>query len=547
MKHIFDMGFDAFEKRDELRRTLSFCVAKGLADAADAPLLCDFSFGETEYTASEVLSNALALAEILKTSLPAGERLGLVMPPSFRAIVANYACLFAKIIPVNLNFTLGEASAKSCLQTGKISAILTAEDFYAKITKANPRFPWTDTLLDFAQLQSKIKVGRIEELAKLVRADFNAVAQEFGIEEYSKDLQAEGTLVFTSGSEGNPKAAVLTQRNIIANCLQIRLCELFEKNDVLMANLPIFHSFGLLFEVWYLAIFAQYTVTLISPLDVKGNIQAIKQKGVSVIIGTPTFYRPYLKYATAADMKSLRMAIAGAEKTPHGFEELWNSRFGDTFKEGYGLTEASPVVGVNLPKRDMQTFSTGTRKFSIGKLFPGMRARILDAETKQELPFGEQGLLALQGANVFKGYLNNKEATDKTLIDGWLVTGDLSRIDADGFLFIDGRLSRFSKIGAEMVPHATVEATLIKELGFENNSEPMLAISSKLDEAKGEALVLLTVTDISLSDAKNALRKAGLSNLWHPKYVLKVDKIPVLASGKFDLRAMADLAKLAHA
>ena len=247
--------------------------------------------------------------------------------------------------------------------------------------------------------------------------------------------------------------------------------------------------------------------------------------------------------ASADDMKSLRKAIAGAEKTPKGFHEMWNESFGDTYREGYGLTEATPVVGVNLPDRDFGFFSTGSRKGSIGKLFPGMQAKILDPTTLAPLPFGEQGLLAMRGANIFAGYLDNPKATAEALHGEWLITGDLSRIDKDGFLYIDGRLSRFSKIGGEMVPHATVETALNNELGFAASDTPLIAVSSRLDEGKGEALVLLSATDITLADVKNALRKAGISNLWHPKYLVRVDKIPLLPSGKLDLKTIGELAK----
>ena len=159
------------------------------------------------------------------------------------------------------------------------------------------------------------------------------------------------------------------------------------------------------------------------------------------------------------------------------------------------------------------------------------------------MPFGQQGLLAMQGANIFAGYLDNKPATDAALQNGWLITGDLARLDPDGFLYIDGRVSRFSKIGGEMVPHATVEAALNTELKLADSDIPLIAISSRLDEGKGESLVLLAATDITLSQAKDALRRAGISNLWQPKHIVKIDKIPLLPSGKLDLKKISELAK----
>jgi len=541
LEKTLDMGFDAFAKREELKYTLAFSLAGGLCRNADAPVLCDFSNGEKTFTGAEILAASLALARRLEPYKHA-KRAGILIPPSFAAFVCNYACVFAGVIPVNLNFTLGEVAAQSCLDTADIKICISASPAREKISKANPSFPWTDTVLDAAQMLSEIGAEELSEIRGDIARGADFVAKKYLLEKFGDNLK-EATLVFTSGSEGAPKAAILTERNVIANCLQTKISRVFEEDDVLLANLPIFHSFGMLFEVWYMAIFGQRTVTLVSPLDIKNNIRAVREKGATSIIGSPTFFRAYIKHADPADMRTLRQAIAGAEKTPNGFHDMWNEKFGDTYREGYGLTEATPVVGVNLPERNFGYFSTGSRRGSIGKLFPGMQAKVLDIDTLEELGFGAQGLLALRGPNIFAGYLGNREATKNALHGEWLVTGDLSRLDADGFLYIDGRLSRFSKIGGEMVPHATVEAALNAELGLAGSEIPVLAISSRLDEGKGEALVLLTTADITLAQAKESLRKAGISNLWQPKYLVKVPAIPVLPSGKLDLKKLSRLAR----
>jgi len=534
------MGLADFAKRSELSRSLSRAVVSGLCASTHEWLLCDFSDDSSTHAAAKILAASAALAQKFR-ALGLKGRIGVAVPPSYLAFAANYACIFAGLRPVNLNFTLGEFAAKSCFETAAIDAVISTENFRDKISKANPSFPWARNFFDVSQMLSEIGGDKIAEISRDAVLGVDEFIKKYAISE-SADNNSEATLVFTSGSEGSPKAAILTERNIIANCLQTKLSLVFEDDEILLANLPIFHSFGLLFEAWYMAIHAQKTVTLNSPLDIKNNIRAVRELKLTSIIGSPTFFRAYLKHATAEDMSSLRKAIAGAEKTPAGFHELWNSAFGDTYREGYGLTEASPVVGVNLPARDFGWFSTGSRRGSIGKLFPGMAAKVLNPSTLKELPFGEQGLLAMKGPNIFAGYLNNKSATENALRDGWLVTGDLARIDPDGFLYIDGRVSRFSKIGGEMVPHATVEAALNNELGLAASDIPLLAVSSRLDEGKGEALVLLATIDITLAQAKDSLRKAGISNLWQPKYLVRVDKIPLLPSGKLDLKKLAQLA-----
>lgn len=541
MLYTLDMGFDVFEKRPELSQTLAYTLARGLCESTADWLLCDFSDGAKKYSATEILAAAVALSRRLDKA-EIGGRAAVAIAPSYLAFITNYACVFAGINPVNINFTLGPVAAKSCFQTAKIDTTFTAEYFKSKIDKANPQFPWSKSVVDVCKILSEIPADEIDEIKNSVKLGADKFAEKFGIKKFG-DNNAEATLVFTSGSEGSPKAAILTERNIITNCLQTKLIELFAEDDILLANLPIFHSFGLLFEAWYMAAHGQKTVTLHSPLDIKNNIRAVREMGLTAIIGSPTFFRAYIKHAKPEDMKTLRMAIAGAEKTPKGFHEIWNAAFGDTYREGYGLTEASPVVGVNTKTKDFGWFSTGTRKGSIGKLFPGMRAKILHPATLTEMPFGQQGLLAMQGANIFAGYLDNKPATDAALQNGWLITGDLARLDPDGFLYIDGRVSRFSKIGGEMVPHATVEAALNTELKLADSDIPLIAISSRLDEGKGESLVLLAATDITLSQAKDALRRAGISNLWQPKHIVKIDKIPLLPSGKLDLKKISELAK----
>ena len=535
--YIYDMGFEEFEKRKELSKTLGYSIFSSLLKNADREILIDYSGNEKTYTCGELLRYELALSKLIKERVSA-KRVGLAMPPCAYSIVANHACVFAGKVPVNLNFTMGLSAAKSCVETSGIDTVISTLPAREKIEKANPTFPWPEKFIDLAA-----EISSIANPPDLSRPK-SELMEEFGIEENASDKNKEATLIFTSGSEGAPKAAILTERNIIANCLQTKLSEVFAPDDLLLGNLPIFHSFGLLFEVWMLALAPQKTLTLASPIDIKANLRAIKTYKPSVMIGSPTFFRAYLRHAKREDMESLRNVIAGAEKTPKGFEEHWNEHFGEgTYAEGYGLTETTPVVGVNLPEKNFGFFSTGKRKGSIGKIFPGMCARILSPSTLQELPFGKQGLISFKGANVFAGYLNNPQATKSALQGEWLVTGDLGRIDSDGFLYVDGRLSRFSKIGGEMVPHATVETALAKSLGLDKSEVPLVAVSSRLDVDKGEALVLVSAVDLELARVKEALREAGISNLWMPKYIVKTEKIPLLASGKLDLKALSDLAK----
>ena len=212
------------------------------------------------------------------------------------------------------------------------------------------------------------------------------------------------------------------------------------------------------------------------------------------------------------------------------------------FWKGYGLTETAPVVSTNLPdpapSRPNDTVQPSSRDGSVGKMLPGEAAQIRDPETNALLSPHELGMLWLKGPNIFEGYLNEPERTAEVLQDGWFKTGDLGRLDEDGFLYIEGRLSRFSKIAGEMVPHETIEAKIIEGFGLKMEEERVIAIVGVPDEAKGEALVLLAIRDLSPEKIREYLLAGGLPNLWVPRTIKRVEKIPILGSGKLDLGKM---------
>lgn len=532
---VFDMGFEEFKKRPELKWSLAYAIGRGLSLNYDIDLLCDFSNGEKKYKGFQFLWIGFELSKYFM-SFSKQKRLGLVIPPSFNACVSNYACIFSGKVPINLNFSLGRTPSKACIDISGIDTIITTRAVKERIFNINPQFVWTDNVVFIDEI--------IDELFSDIPI-YDKITCDNILKNFSNDIDnnKEATIVFTSGSEEYPKGVILTERNIISNVIQTDLCGLFEDEDLLFCNLPIFHSFGLLFSIWMMAIKGQKVLSLATPIDIKSNIRAIKTHRPNVMVGSPTFFRPYLQYATREDMSSIRSAVAGAEKTPPGFHELFDNSFGSgVYKEGYGLTETTPVVGVNLPSREYKYFSVGTRKGSIGKIFPGMQARILSLSDLSVLPFGEQGLLSLRGPNVFGGYLGNEKATKKSLDGEWLITGDLARLDKDGFVYVDGRVSRFSKIAGEMISHTAVEGAIAKGLGVDDSAEHNVAISARLDESKGEVLVLLTTLDVSFDEIKSIFKKAGLSNLWMPKEILKLEKIPTLPTGKMDLRRMSEIA-----
>jgi len=409
-----------------------------------------------------------------------------------------------------------------------------------------PNFPWPERTLD---LKSEIEAaGGKRAMAPWMLAALllpnQWCASLLGLPREGD--REEAGLLFTSGSSGEPKGVVLTHRNILANCAQVSSLSVMPETCTLLGCLPIFHSFGFLATLWYPMMRGCAVVTVPSPLDTRRIIDAIAAEGVTVLLGAPTFIRPVLKKAKPAELRSLDLVVTGAERLPEDLHRGFLENFHLEILQGYGLTETTPVANINQPDPPM-VFSTnehqpGKRAGSVGRLMPGMTARIIDPETRADLPLTATGLLLLRGANVFGGYLDDAAKTAAAFHDGWFVTGDLGRFDDDGFLYIEGRLSRFSKIGGEMVPHGTVEQAIERVMGWEHGETPTVFVTGVPDVAKGEALVLLTTQEVSLEDLRSRLAASGVPNLWVPKIIQRVEKIPMLGTGKTDLKACRDLA-----
>jgi len=489
----------------------------------------------------------LALAYMLSRRISgwtSKQRVGIIFPPGLGGYIANLAVVLAGKVPVNLNFTLGASSAEACIKKADIDCLLTT----ARVQQKIPQFPWPEEgIIDLVKvMQSMPKAKTLALLSWVHLAPAKLLAKILKVPTQGGDREAG--LLFTSGSSGEPKGVVLSHRNILGNCAQIDASGLLPISEKLIANLPVFHSFGFTVTLWYPLLRGCGVVTLPSPMETKKTGDAIEAESATILLGTPTFLKPYLKRIDPAKLASLKYVIAGAEKTPEGFADAWEARFGSLYMEGYGLTETSPVVSINLPAAPQGVVypggaSEGSRRGSVGRMLPGHAARILNPDTMEELDVHSVGLLVLKGPNVFKGYLDEPERTAEVKKDDWFMTGDLARFDEDAFLYIEGRLSRFSKIGGEMVPHGTIEETLVKAYDLLDSELPILAVAGRPDEVKGEALVLIAAMDIELDDMRDKLSVAGFSNLWIPKEIKRVEAIPILATGKLDLKAINSLAQ----
>ncbi|HXE80539.1 MAG TPA: AMP-binding protein [Vicinamibacterales bacterium] len=535
-----DSGESEFSRRPELEGHLATAVFRSLARTPKREVIVDNYPERRTMNAATLLALSIALSRRWRGRLK-GTRVGIALPPGIGAFAANAAVLFAGRIPVDLNFTIGPAAAAATLRKAGIETVISAPALREKV----PDFPWPEDTLD---IRAEINAcGRASIAAWLIAIRLLPAAWlERWLALPQRGGDAEAALLFTSGSAGEPKGVVLTHRNIIGNCLQVRECGLIRPGDTMIGCLPIFHSFGFTVTLCYPMLHDARVATFPSPLETKRIAEIIAAERAQILIGAPTFLRPFLKRAEPEQMRSLRLVVAGAEKMPIDLYEGFLARFNLRICEGYGLTETSPVIAVNRPDPVPSTDGgkkSGLRLGSVGLMLTGMRARIVAPDTHEPLPPTETGVLAVQGCNVFPGYLDDPEATARVLRDGWFVTGDLARFDEEGFLYIEGRLSRFSKIGGEMVPHIAVEQKIIEVFGWQEAEAQPVVVVGVTDSAKGESLVALSVTPLDAAELRDRLTAAGLPNLWIPRRVLQVHEIPQLKSGKLDLRACCRLAE----
>src|SRR3954463_10948159 len=538
-ERLLKLGEFCYSQRPAFRGHIGRAALRGLKRHRFRTGLVDGMDG-SKLVRGKVLGVALAFARHLQKTYPDQPRIGVVLPPGKGGLVANLAVILAGKIPVNLNFTSLREAIESAIEQAGLRITISAN----AMAKRLEDFPWTPEVihLDEALPPMKRKIllwwiaaivvprGLLASMLKLPRVGDSD----------------EAILLFTSGSSGKPKGVVLSHRNILSNVAQFAVALDARKDDLLLASLPFFHSFGCTVTLFYPLFESVRALTYPNPLEAKKIAELIERHHVTVMLATPTFLRAYLRKAEPEQLGSLRLLVAGAEKLPVELGKAVEARFGKHVYEGYGLTETSPVVSVNLPEPAGQTQPTN-RPGSTGKMLSGIAAEIRDPDTDAKLSLHERGMLWLRGPNIFEGYLNAPQVNAEVLQDGWFKTGDIGRFDDDGFLYIEGRLSRFSKIGGEMVPHETIETRILRALDLNEQGERILAVMGVPDSTKGEALVLLTTIEVNQPALRSALAATGVPNLWIPRTIHRVDAIPALASGKLDLVGCKKLAEQAVA
>lgn len=459
---------------------------------------------------SQFILKSYVLGAAYKKLLSGQDKAGILLPNSLAAAVSFFALQYAGKIPVMLNFSLGVKQFESCVKTTKLQTVISSRRFIeaGKLEKLTEGIKNAGAeivyLEDFAE---KISVlTKLKGLKKYLRR-----------EEVKTSADRPSVILFTSGSEGLPKAVLLSHQNILANVQQLRLAVPFNSKDVFLNALPMFHSFGLTVGTILPLLHGVKVCLYPSPLHYRIIPELAYDLQATAIIGTDAFLYGYGRMASAYDFFPIRFAVAGGEKLKERTAELWMKKFGVRIFEGYGTTELSPVISVNTPMYYKEN--------TVGRILPEIKYKL-----QKVAGVKEGGKLLLQAENVMLGYMKADKPDVLQKAENWYDTGDIVKIDEDGFVSICGRAKRFAKIGGEMVSLTSVEQALEKIY-----PNAVLGVLSTADDKKGEKLVLIiSENKVNLPEIQRGFKTQGISELWCPKEVVYMAEPPLLGSGKFD-------------
>jgi acyl-[acyl-carrier-protein]-phospholipid O-acyltransferase / long-chain-fatty-acid--[acyl-carrier-protein] ligase len=539
---VEQLGVAAVEHRDSLipaRQFLRSCrSARGRSKSADSSGM--------DLTGGKFLTASLVFRKVLQRHyIPDDEKfVGILLPPSVGGAITNAALTLMGKVTVNLNYTLTDEVNNFCIKEAGIKRIVTSKKFLEKKpTNVDAEFIYVEDL--------KEKVTKMDKISSLVSAMVEPISmleKRLGLTKI--DPNEEMTIIFTSGSTGEPKGVMLTHNNVSSNVAAADQLFQITEEDCFLGVLPFFHSFGFSLMMWLPLMLKPKAVYHFNPLDARTVGKLCEKHSVTVLAATPTFMKGYMKRCTVEQMKALDLAIVGAEKMPQSLADEFQAKFGVLPTEGYGTTELSPLAAANVPDHRNNAAGTGQTAFkagTVGRPVANVAAKTVDPDTGEAVGLNNPGLLYIKGPNVMKGYLNRPDKTAEVINDGWYNTGDIAIIDDEGFISITGRLSRFSKIGGEMVPHIKIEEELIRLIDVGDEEEPTVkvAVASVPDEKKGERIIVLhKPMENSIESILQGLSDAGLPNLWIPSAdsFVEVEEIPLLGTGKLDLRGIKDKA-----
>ena len=497
---------------------------------------------KAELTGGQLLTRTLILRRVLRREVLADdERLvGLLLPPTVAGAVANAAVSLDGRVAVNLNYTASSEVVNHCIRQAGIRHVLTSRRLMERVDlKLDAELVYLEDLRE--------KVTGADKLLGAAAARFEPlgmIERRLGLLEIPPDDLL--TIVFTSGSTGMPKGVMLSHRNVGSNIDAFASVIHLGREDVLVGILPLFHSFGYTATLWTALTLEPKTVYHHNPLEARPVGQLCQRHGATILIATPTFLRTYIRRCTPEQFSTVQLVLTGAEKLSGELANQFEQKLGIRPVEGYGTTELSPVVSVNVPPdRAPHAERSMNKEGTVGLPLPGVRAKVVDLDTGEDLGPNKSGMLRIAGPNVMQGYLDLPDKTAEVLHDGWYTTGDVAVIDDEGFIRITGRISRFSKIGGEMVPHIRIEEAISQTLGLDEDDQ-RIVVTGVPDERKGERIVVLhTGLEVPPEDIRRRLGEAGLPPLWIPSAdsFRRVDEIPVLGTGKLDLKRVKEKAQ----
>jgi len=530
---VTELSCDYFDSLKSSKRSLAYQFVKTARKNWRRRCIADSTGRHLNY--GQTLINAVAVAGTIDKIAGRDSRIGILLPPSAGGAIVNLAVTISGRVAVNLNYTTGSDARNFTVEQCGIKCIISSRKFLEKAGIS-------DALAGVVFLEDII--------AKIsLRAKINAYlkARFLPIKLVAQRLQFCGddpvVVIFSSGSGGRPKGIMLSHHNIISNIEALRMVIRIRSDDDLCGVLPFFHSFGFNCGLWLPLVSGVSVSFVANPLDAPAVGQSTRENRSTVLFAPPTFLLNYVRRVNRDDFSSLRLVASGAEKLKKQLADMFEDKFGIRPLEGYGATELSPVVALNIP--DVQAdgvYQVGNKEGSVGRPIPGVAAKIASIETKESLSIGAEGLLLVKGPNVMLGYLHLKDKTDEVLKDGWYDTGDIAKIDADGFITITDRLARFSKIAGEMVSHISVEEVFLNTLG---TSEQLIAVTAVPNDKKGEELVVLYLPQAGTAEQLHEIiTKSSLPNISKPRRdnYIKVESMPTLGSGKLDVAKLKEIA-----
>jgi acyl-[acyl-carrier-protein]-phospholipid O-acyltransferase/long-chain-fatty-acid--[acyl-carrier-protein] ligase len=467
-------------------------------------------------------SRALIGALILSSKFRKYDKgfIGIMIPTSAGCALATVGALMSGRIPVMINYSTGaETNAKYAQKKCKFKTIITSKALLEKID-----CPLIEGMILIEDIMESVTIVDKLKAAFTTKLPVNMILNSI----HKGEENDTAAILFTSGSEKDPKAVQLTHRNIASNIENFGDYVKISESDIILANLVFFHIFGLTVNLWVSFYYGMTMITYANPLDFQTISGIAREEKPTIMVGTPSFFWGYLHKSEPGDFKTLRIMVAGADKCPDALRDGYMKKHGVTLLEGYGATETSPVVSVNSHEFN--------RPGSTGKVIPNVQVRLENFETGEVCKTREVGKIFVKGDLVMKGYYDDPELTADALIDGWYNTGDMGYFDEDGFLFHAGRFKRFAKVGGEMVSLVKVENTLEKFLPV-GVSCCVVEIS---DETKGASIIATVTIEVNKAEI---LKKMGneLPNIALPKQFIVIKELPMMGTGKIDFRSVTKI------